>query len=267
MKQNVIMIVILIALFVFGLLIYDFSDELDKSITSHNWYIYENNDISVMSFKNNEFTYYQLGSKKDISDYDLCTTYRYNRSINVIKLNCSVIGNKIYIASYDKNTLKITIDGKEKVLYRSEELAKEDEFKKANNLTEEEYEQLINKDILKYNSNTIDEIITLYKSKTTKYVAFINSNITYHNALNYKALDNIISKTDKVIVTITTDDLSLIEAQKLHEISDVFSEKATDYVSDEIRIYQIGNKKVKLIDTINVKNILDASNYNIDLKD
>ena len=46
MKQNIILIIILIGLFIFGLLIYDFSDELDKTLYNNSWYIYENDTCS-----------------------------------------------------------------------------------------------------------------------------------------------------------------------------------------------------------------------------
>src|SRR5574344_1762892 len=109
MKQNIIMVIILIALFFFGLLIYDFSDQLSSDVTKHDWYLYQNNDLTVMSFKKNKFVYYKVSSGKSIKGYESCSTYTYNKSINVVKLNCSATGNKIYMASYDDDTLKLTI--------------------------------------------------------------------------------------------------------------------------------------------------------------
>ena len=46
MKQNIILIVILIGLFVFGLLIYDFSDALDDVLYDSSWYIYEDGKLN-----------------------------------------------------------------------------------------------------------------------------------------------------------------------------------------------------------------------------
>ena len=48
MKQNIILIVILIGLFVFGLLIYDFSDALDDVLYDSSWYIYEDGKLKAL---------------------------------------------------------------------------------------------------------------------------------------------------------------------------------------------------------------------------
>ena len=55
MKQNIIMIIILVALFFFGLLIYDFSDNLDNSVINHEWYALDNEQMTVLSFEDNKF--------------------------------------------------------------------------------------------------------------------------------------------------------------------------------------------------------------------
>lgn len=123
MKQNIIMVVILITLFFFGLLIYDFSDALDDEIVSHDWYLMQEEQMTIMSFKNNQFSYYYEATKKPVTLYDSCLTYRFNRSINVIKLNCSVKGNKLYIVAVNDETLMITVEGEEKTFYATKEAA------------------------------------------------------------------------------------------------------------------------------------------------
>lgn len=248
MKQNIIMIGILIALFVFGLLIYDFSDELDKKITNHKWYLYENNTVDVMSFTNNEFSYYNLDSKKTLNDYRDCVTYRYNKSIKVIKLNCSILGNKIYIESFNDETLKITVEGKEKILYSTKEKALIESFKEKHNLTEEEYQKLVNVDFNKYNYLMVDEIISLYKGKTIKKIALINTNVTYLNALSFQKLDEYLKSNE--VSFLNVDNLTEEEATKLSNISELFSKQPKDYIKSEINIYEIGKKQIKLIDTM-----------------
>jgi hypothetical protein len=264
MKQNIIMVIILIALFIFGLLIYDFSDELDSKITSHNWYIYENKEMDVMSFKNNEFSYTNADTKKSVVAFESCVTYRYNKSINVIKLNCSILGNKIYIKSYDDEHLILTINNEEITLYKSRELAEAAKFKNDNNLTDSEYNILMNKDLTKYKSVTTDEIVKLNKSKDINYVAFINGNLNYDDTFNYEALDSIINKnSDKIIYVYNTKDINESDISKLHQVSDLFTLKLSDYVSNNIKIYRITKKSIIFLDEINVTNYAEASSYNI----
>ena len=52
----------------------------------------------------------------------------YNRSINVIKLNCHISANKLYIVSASDNKLVMTINGEENVFYPSEKEAIKADF-------------------------------------------------------------------------------------------------------------------------------------------
>ncbi len=68
-KQNVVMAIILIFLFVFGLLIYDFSDKLDDNISNNNWYRLENNKMTVVNFKNEKFSYLYDENKEEVEEF------------------------------------------------------------------------------------------------------------------------------------------------------------------------------------------------------
>lgn len=264
MKQNIILIILLVALFLFGLVIYDFSDQLIDDLTKHDWYTYENNKLEVMSFKKNKFSFYNNETKKAARNYANCTTFSYNKSINVIKLNCNITENKIYINSYDKETLKITINGEELILYSTKKGASEANFRFNNNLSLKEYNELININLTKYTYDTVDEIVKLYKSKNNTYVAFVNNDITYENVLNYKALDKVVILTNNNLVIITTNDLNDFEVAKLHEIYKGFSDKATDYIKNDIDVYLIGNKKVKPVSTISINNINEIDKFKLE---
>ena len=50
-----------------------------------------------MNFRDNEFSFVNASSDEKIDEYKTCRTFRYNRSINVIKLNCNISSNKIYL--------------------------------------------------------------------------------------------------------------------------------------------------------------------------
>ncbi|MFA6777238.1 MAG: hypothetical protein WCR80_02135, partial [Bacilli bacterium] len=191
MKQNIIMITLLIALFIFGLLIYDFSDELDSSITEHDWYSVYEDEMTIISFKDQKFSYFYASTGEAVSIYELCLNYRFNKSINVIKLNCNIRQNKLYITKITEEELILTIDGEEKTFYASENLANEAKFMETNNLSQEEFNDLMNIDLNKYTLTSSDDINLLYKSKETKLIAFVSDTKTIKNALNLRALYNL----------------------------------------------------------------------------
>ena len=261
MKQNIILIIILIGLFIFGLLIYDFSDELDKTLYNNSWYIYENDTLRKMNFRDNEFSFVNASSDEKIDEYKTCRTFRYNRSINVIKLNCNISGNKIYIASFDEDQLKISVNGEDRVFYSSIDEVRKNEFIKNNNLTLEEYENMINIDFSKYSNINPSEFDTLYNSKESNYVAIVNNNISYTNISNYIALDKFISESKKNVILLNVSNISKEDAKNLHKKCDDFKEDSVDYVKDEIDIYLVGNKKIKHVEKLDFKNISDAKNY------
>ena len=261
MKQNIILIVILIGLFVFGLLIYDFSDALDDVLYDSSWYIYEDGKLNKMDFKDNEFSYVNVDSGKVLDNYKSCHTFRYNRSINVIKLNCNINSNKIYIASFDENQLKISVNGEDRVFYSSIDEVRKNEFIKNNNLTKEEYEKMINIDFSKYSNINPSEFDTLYNSKESNYVAIVNNDISYTNVSNYIALDKFISESKKNVLLLNVSNISKEDAKNLHKKYDNFKEDSAEYIKDEINIYLVGNKKIKHIEKLDFKNINDAKNY------
>jgi len=261
MKQNIIMIVILIALFFFGLLIYDFSDELDDTIVRHDWYRLEEQKMTIISFKDGKFSYYYEENNLPVTLYELCLTYRFNRSINVIKLNCSVKGNKLYISEFDAEKLIITIDGEEKMFYHSSVAATEANFILNNEMTRSEFEELMNFDLTRYSLVTIDEVNALYKTKGVKFVAIVNQGQTINNALNLLALYNYTNKINKDIQVLVIEDLSNNELGKLNKLNSSIASDLKDYDFDKIPLFGVGDKKFELVTNINVKTYSEAKNY------
>ena len=248
MKQNIILIVILIGLFVFGLLIYDFSDALDDVLYDSSWYIYEDGKLNKMDFKDNEFSYVNVDSGKVLDNYKSCHTFRYNRSINVIKLNCNINENKIYVSSFDKNSLVMQINGTEKTYYSSKEEANKFEFIKNNGLTKEEYDKLVDIDFTKYSSIIPSEFDTLLNSKETNYVA----------------LDKFISEAKKNVLLLNVSNITKDDAKNLHSKSDYFSADVSEYITNEINVYMIGNKKIKFVTKLDFKDLKSAKKFNVE---
>lgn len=256
------MIVILVALFFFGLLIYDFSDELDNSVTVHDWYALEDDEMTVISFKDRKFSYFYEATGKKVSLYDLCVTYRFNRSINVIKLNCNVKGNKLYVSEITENELILTIDGKEKTFYATKDLANEAAFMAKNNLSKEEFKDLMIIDLNKFTITTADDVVSLYKSKNVKLVAFVNEEQTIKNALNLRALYNLAANSNKSLLVIDYSKLSAVELAKLIKINDKIPENISDFNKNIIPIYIVGNKSFELTTDISVNAFSEVNNYN-----
>ncbi len=262
MKQNIIMIVILIALFFFGLLIYDFSDELDHTVTSHDWYSLEEEEMTVISFKDRKFSYFYASTGEKVSLYDLCITYRFNRSINVIKLNCNVKGNKLYITEISEDELILTIDGKEKTFYKNEELAEEANFKEKNNLSEEDFNKLMDIDLNKFTTTKVEEIISLHKSKNVKLLAFVNEDKTIRNALNLKALYNLSANSNKSLLVLDFEKLTNIEFNQLVKLNNKIPKDISEFNKDIISIYIVGNKNFELTTDIEVTTFNEVDDYN-----
>lgn len=243
MKKNIILISLLILLFVFGLLIYDFSDNLNKEIINKNWFLADNNDLYEISFKDNNFVY--LKNNKKIVDFEDCKNYHFNNSTNVVKLGCS--NKKAYIASFDENTLTMTIDNKENTYYSSEDLAYEENFKKQNELTDDEYKSLIAIDLSEYSSITMKELNSIYKGKKKVYIALVKETINYNNAFNMNVLTVMIKNSTQEYQLLFIDKLNETNLEKLNSYT-----KQKEYNDNEILVYEVGNKKFKLKEKIKI---------------
>ncbi|MDD2505053.1 MAG: hypothetical protein PHF21_02135 [Bacilli bacterium] len=262
MKQNIIMVIILVALFFFGLLIYDFSDELDSAVTSHDWYLLDDDEMVIISFKNQKFSYYYQSTGESLSSHELCLNYRFNRSINVIKLNCNTKGNKLYISSITENEFKLTIDNVEKTFYASEAMAQEAAFRKENNLSKEDFLDLMNIDLNKFTITTVDDVVNLYKSKNIKLVAFVNEEKSIKNALNLKTLYNLSSNSEKTLLIINYKDLLSVELAKLIKLNNKFPKDIKDFDRDSISIYIVGKKSFELVTNLSINAFKEVNDYN-----
>lgn len=260
MKQNIIMIIILISLFFFGLLIYDFSDELDTSVSEHKWYRIEENKPTVIDLSNREFSYYYQETGEPVGDYQLCTGFRFNRSINVIKLNHSFKQRKIYIVNKDEKELNLTIEGKEKIFYATEELAVHGDFIANNNLTKDQFAELMNIDLEKFDFTTVNDILKLYKNKNTGLIALVSSEKSIQNALNVKALFNF--NTHSSLAVLNLDNILTKDLAKLNKLTKDIPEKEEEINKNKISIYKVGNKKFELMKQIEVTTFNEIDNYN-----
>lgn len=254
MKKILIVLGILVFFFIGGILIYDFSDEMDYKLTSHSWYTLNEGNINILSFNNNVFSYVD-NNNESIKEYSECTTYKYNSSSNVVKLDCDIDNDKIYIATYNDNELVLTMDGVERKLFSSESLAFINSFKLENNLTDEEYNNLFNINIDEDKVINIDKLNNLISSNKTNYVAIIRSEYNYNNILNYYGLSKIINDN---YYFINIDNLNVKDLNKLNKKT-----KLNEYDNNIIYIYKVGNKKIELKESIKINNIKEIESFAI----
>lgn len=251
MKQNIIMAAILVVLFVFGLLIYDFSDAVDSKITNNDWYLVKDNEINVLNFKDGIFSYKDMGGKL-IDEYKTCTSYYFNKSINVLKLNCKMPYNKIYIDSFSETELKLKFNGENVTLYSNLEQARIEQFKAINELNSEDYDKLLNVNFDNYNIIMVSDIEKLLKSKKESIIIFGSKMVSYLNVYNYVVLNNLLKDTTKNYYFVDIENLTDNEEKLLKEFN---------YDKEKVIIYRVSDKLKKRIVEIRASLKSDLASY------
>lgn len=254
MKNKLFLFIVLLVLFVFGILIYDFSDKMDSVLTDNKWYFNDNNDIYILSLKNNKFNLTNEEGEK-VKEFRNCNSFQYNSNVSRLKLKCDGVIKKIYISSYDDNSLVLNENGEELSFYSSKELALIEHFKRVNELSNDEYENLLS---INFNEDlfiSYKEFIKLYKNKKSFYIGLVSNNINYENVYNYQVLNNLITNSTKKFYLINVDNLNEKELSKLKSLTNI------DNYENKVYIYEVKNKTIKckvIIDAIS-KN--DLENY------
>lgn len=248
MKKGLFFILILAMLFIGAIVIYDFSDIPSEGLAGHDWYLIENSDVYVLNLANNKFSFKNVSNNEE--RYENCNTYKYNNSSNVIKLDCSIKNNKLYIATYDDNKLVVTINGEEKTLYKTEELAYEHKFIDDNNLSEQEYNELYKISFDEKYFINVKEFLSIYKGKSKKKVVLVSNNYNYKNILDYVKLSKEINDDYKLIAIDSLSDADL---------SDLFKKIGiTDYDNSLVTVYLVGKKTTDISEVIDIKNIKEV---------
>lgn len=243
MKKGVVLVLILSVLFMGAILIYDFSDIPDEMLAGHEWYLVDNSEVYVLKLEDNRFSFKNKNSDED--RYQNCNTFKYNNSSNIIKLDCNIKNNKIYIATYDEKKLVVTLNGEERTLYSSEELAIEYKFIEDNNLSEEKYNELFN---LKFDDKyfiNVDEFVKLYNKKNRVNVVLVTSKLNYKNILDYVKLSKEIDDSYKLI---NVDSLSDSDIKKLYKYVGI-----TEFDYNLVTVYDVYKKNVNIKEVIDVK--------------
>lgn len=171
-------------------------------------------------------------------------------------------GNKLYISSLTEEELKLTIDGKDKTFYATKEAANEAAFREKNNLSKEEFSDLMNIDLNKFTITTADDIVSLHKSKNVKLVAFVNEDNTIKNALNLRALYNLSANSNKALLIIDYNKMTSVELAKLVKLNNTLPEDIKDFKKNIIPIYIVGNKSFELATDLEISTFSEVNDYN-----
>ena len=159
----------------------------------------------------------------------------------------SIKNNKLYIATFDENKLVATINGEEKTLYKSEELAYEYKFMSDNGLSEQEYNELYKLNFDEKYFINVKEFLTIYKGKSKKKVVLVSNSYNYKNILDYVKLSKILDDSYKLIAI---DSLSESDLQSLFNKIGI-----TDYDNNLVTVYLVGNKNTSISEVLDIKNI------------
>lgn len=259
MKKNFILLTFLASLFIVGLMIYDFSDEIDKDITNKTWYGINDNKITTLNLANNKINYL-YESNESVEGFNNCSSLHYNNNDKVTKFNCNGKTYKIVFAYYDDSTLSIKLNENIYTFYNLKKSAEIANMLKENNLEENQYQELLSMNLEDYQYTSVNLIKKYYNSKKDYLVAFINSDVNINNVLNIEAFNKLLTTTDKDVKVLDIKNLSNQSINILNDISAVFNQE--NYQDSIINIYKIGNNKVDLVKTIDINKMSEIDSIN-----
>lgn len=260
MKKNLIMLTLLASLFFIGLLIYDFSDEIDKDITNKVWYGINNNQITILKLDNNKISYIYDENEEFVEGFENCSSLHYNHNHNKTKFNCAGKSNNMSFAYYDDSILNLTLNKGFLTFYASKKEAEVACVFKASNITDNQYQDLLSIKLDDYKYLKFSEINKYYNSKKDYFVAFLNSDVNLDNILNLEAFNKLLTNNNLDIQVLDINNISIKNIESLRNLSNLFNEDI--FNKKGINIYKIGNEKVELSKTIDIKNIAELDSIN-----
>ena len=146
-----IMILIIVIMYFFR---YN-SNIISKDITEIEWYRYNyrTGEYEKLLLKENEFKYYRPSNVNELSEYDICKNYTYDKKNNELNLDCN---KSLRIISHDDRKLVISLNKEEKVF-----------FKDFNESLNYEFETYYGKSMIEYkkDKSQVSELIEINQNK------------------------------------------------------------------------------------------------------
>ena len=78
------------------------------------------------------------------------------------------------------------------------------------------------------------------------------------------ALDKFISEAKKNVLLLNVSNITKDDAKNLHSKSGYFSADVNEYITSEINIYSVGNKKIKFVAKLDFKDLKSAKEFKVE---
>ena len=173
------------------------SNTIPEDIINKNWYKYnyKTGYYEIFNISKKEFKYYRPSNVNELTDYDICKKYSYDKKNNQINLDCE---KSIKIVSYNKNKLLLLVDGIENLYFSNYEDSLNYEFESYYGLSVTEYKKEKSQvtDLIKINENKLYEVI---KSNEYSKIVFIGDKCTSIDCvLALDVMEKLINKTENI---------------------------------------------------------------------
>lgn len=189
-----IIMVLLVITFVFGRMKLN---NLDESMFNKNWYYYNHSTgyYDILYFKENSLKYYKPLNINDVSPYDSCTKYTYDRKNNILNLNCD---KQIKINKVEDKKLSLEIDGRIMTFFTNINESKNYEFELyyGKSISSYKKDKSQAKEFIKINYDKLNEIIN--GNEYSKVVFIGNKCTSIECALGLDVMEKWISTTENV---------------------------------------------------------------------
>ena len=197
---------------------------IDERIFDVEWYHYNHNngyyDIIKFTKDNVEFT--KPMNVNEVSAYDGCKKYTYDRKNNLLSLDCK---KQIKFIETSDNKILLEIDGKATSFFKNAEDSINYEFESyyGKNIVEFKKEKAQAKDFIKINSKKLNEVIN---SSDFSKIVFIGDRCTSVDcALGLDVMEKWISTTENVYFY----DVNELNNDILNRLNGINNELKKDY--------------------------------------
>lgn len=225
MKNKSIINVILLLIIVVIIVVFSRSklNSIDDNIYDINWYHYNHNSgyYDVIKFTKDSVSYTRPMNINEVSSYDSCKKYYYDRKNNILSLDCK---KQIKFVEVKDNKLTLEIEDRTITFFKNinDSLNYEFESYYGKSIVEFKKEKEQAKDFIKINSKRLNEVIN---SSEFSKVIFIGDKCTSVDcALGLDVMEKWISTTENVYYF----DVKDLNKDLLNRFNKINSELETD---------------------------------------
>ncbi len=173
------------------------SNTLSSDIQKIDWYRYnyKTGYFEIFNINKNEFKYYKPSNINDLTEYDICNKYTFDKKNNQLNFDC---GKSFKIKSFDDKKVELAINNDEFYFYKNYEDSLNHEFESyfEKSLIEYKKDKEQVKELIKINETKLYEVI---KNNEYSKIVFIGDKCTsIECALGLDVIEKWINKTENV---------------------------------------------------------------------